>query len=74
MDENVSYKHISLTLNYLILNRFFRKLTTFFSLIGIVKKFEISFISDSNILSAIKSRKLKIFYTKKNYYLLKNFV
>ena len=73
MDENVSFKHISLTLNYLILNRFFRKLTTFFSLIGIVKKFEISFISDSNILKAIKSRKLKNFLYKKKLLFTKEF-
>tara|TARA_Y100000816_G_scaffold6581_1_gene4039 strand:+ start:14 stop:1219 length:1206 start_codon:yes stop_codon:yes gene_type:complete len=73
MDENVSYKHISLTLNYLILNRFFRKLTTFFSSIGIVKKFEISFISDSNILRAIKSKNFKNFLYKKKLLFTKEF-
>ena len=63
----------SLTLNYLILNRFFRKLTTFFSLIGIVKKFEISFISDSNILRAIKSKNFKNFLYKKKLLFTKEF-
>jgi len=64
MDAHVSKRYVLLTLHYLILDRLFRKLTTFFSIIGIIKKIEISFISDSNILNGIKTKKFKNFLYK----------
>ncbi len=73
LNENIYKRHVILSLKYLILDRFFRKLTTFFSIIGLIKKIEISFISDANILNAIKTKKFKSFLYKKKLLFTKEF-
>jgi hypothetical protein len=61
MRQLVSKKHFFLALNYLILNRFFRKITTFLSFLGLVNKIDISFISNKKIIDSLNKNRFKKF-------------
>jgi len=74
MTQHTSKKHIFLTLNYLILNRLFRKITTILSAVGIINKFDISFISNKAITDVLKRNILKKFLYKKKLLFTKEFI
>jgi len=61
MGHNVSLKNIFLTLKHLIFYRVFRKITTLLSIIGIINKLDISFISNKTIINSLKTNKFKNF-------------
>tara|TARA_B100001971_G_scaffold208111_1_gene229412 strand:- start:1485 stop:2321 length:837 start_codon:yes stop_codon:yes gene_type:complete len=61
MRQLVSKKHFFLALNYLILNRFFRKITTFLSFLGLVNKIDITFISNKKIIDSLNKNRFKKF-------------
>ena len=74
MTQYTSKKNIFLTLNYLILNRLFRKITTILSIVGIINKLDISFISNKAITDVLKKNILKKFLYKKQLLFTKEFI
>jgi hypothetical protein len=69
-DQIVSKKHFLLTVNYLILNRLSRKITTILSSLNIINKIDISFISNKQIYERAQKTKLKKFIFTKNFSLV----
>ena len=73
MTHHVYIKHIFLTLKYLILNRLFRKVTTILSILGIINKFDITFISNKIITDSFNKNIFKKFLYKNKLLFTKQF-
>ena len=73
MGHHVSIKNIFLTLNHLIFYRLFRKVTTILSIIGIINKFDISFVSNKTIINSLKQSKFKKFLYERQLLFTKEF-
>ena len=73
MTQTISKTHIVKTLNYLILVKLFKKITTILSIVGVINKLDISFICNKEITNSLKKNILKKFLYEKQLLFTKEF-